>query len=40
MKGDASIPLCTSGTISIQLTWHPGGRHNIRCRHPSSKLFV
>ena len=40
MKGGASIPPCTSGTIS-GLPRHPGvGRHSIRCRLPSSKLFV
>jgi hypothetical protein len=41
MKGGASILPCTSGTIFRSgETRHPGGRHNIRCRHPSSKLFV
>jgi hypothetical protein len=26
--------------LQVRLTRHPGGRHNIRCRLPSSKLFV
>jgi len=74
IKGGASIPHCTSGTIwQVRLKRHPGdsdvirwsikcgasiphctsgtifrsrkhstreSRHNIRCRLPSSKLFV
>ena len=26
--------------INVAQVRHPGGRHNIRCWHPSSKLFV